>query len=305
MNLDLLHNLVKIPGASGNEAGIGKFIIDYVEANASKWKARPMIHAGEGFQDCIVLEFGKPRLAAFAHMDSTGFMVRYQNQLIPVGSPEVGEEETLVGRDAMGEIECRALLGEDSCMYYDFGRAVSTGTYLTYKPDFKIDEAFITSPYLDNRAGVFNLLKIAESLKDGLLVFSCQEENGGGTVPMLCRFIYENFQITKALVSDLTWVTDGVHHGDGVVISIRDQHIPRRSFVNFIQHEAQKSGVKWQVEVESSGSSDGREINSSPYPIDWCFIGAPQTAPHSSSEKLYIDDLESMINFYRHLFKAL
>ena len=87
MDLELLKDLVKIPGASGDESLISDFILRYVEANSHSWKTRPVIHAGDGFLDCVVLEFGKPRLAAFAHLDTTGFMVRYQNQLIPVGSP--------------------------------------------------------------------------------------------------------------------------------------------------------------------------------------------------------------------------
>jgi len=107
------------------------------------------------------------------------------------------------------------------------------------------------------------------------------------------------------LISDITWVTDGVNFNQGVVISVRDRNIPRRSFIDRIIHVANKSKVRYQLEVEASGSSDGREVQISPYPIDWCFVGAPEQYAHSSREKLHKNDLTQMINLYRILFEGL
>src|SRR5690606_38271842 len=121
------------------------------------------------------------------------------------------------------------------------------------------------SCYLDNRLGVFNCLKLAETLKDGLIVFSCWEEHGGGTVPFLVKYIYEKWKVKQALVSDITWITEGVAHGAGVVISMRDSSIPRRAYVDKIIGLAEESGISYQLEVERSGGSDGREIQNSPY----------------------------------------
>ena len=46
---------------------------------------------------------------------------------------------------------------------------------------------------------------------------------GGGSVGFLAKYICnENFNISQALISDITWITEGVKkHGDGVVISSR------------------------------------------------------------------------------------
>ena len=64
-------------------------------------------------------------------------------------------------------------------------------------------------------------------------------------------------EFKQALISDFTWVTDGVLHGEGVAISLRDKNIPRRAFVNRIVDIADESGLDYQLEVEGAGSSDG------------------------------------------------
>ena len=53
-------------------------------------------------------------------------------------------------------------------------------------------------------------------------VFSTWEEHGGGSVGYLGKFIQEKYGVYQALISDVTWVTEGVKHGEGCVISLRD-----------------------------------------------------------------------------------
>ncbi|HEX5170551.1 MAG TPA: aminopeptidase, partial [Cyclobacteriaceae bacterium] len=179
------------------------------------------------------------------------------------------------------------------------------GTSLTYKVAFKANKTHIQSPYLDNRLGIYNALKIAEELRDGVICFSCWEEHGGGSVPYLARFIYQQWKIKQALISDITWATDGVELGKGVVISMRDRNIPRRGFVNKIIEIAKRNKVDFQLEVEGIGSSDGRELQTSPYPFDWCFIGAPQQNPHTPTERAHQYDVTRMIALYKVLMKEL
>ena len=126
---------------------------------------------------------------------------------------------------------------------------------------------------MDNRLGVWNALQVAETLEDGIICFSCWEEHGGGSVGYLAKFIYENYGVKQALISDITWVTKGVKHGEGVAISMRDSGLPRRSYVNKIIGLAKESGIPFQLEVENAGGSDGNALQRSPYPFDWCFIG--------------------------------
>lgn len=303
--MNLLKQLCAIHGPSGEEYRVKDFLLKYIQKQKTNWASKPQIIHGDDFQDCIVLRFGKPRTAIFAHMDTIGFTVRYHNQLLPVGSPDAEMGTKLVGEDSLGPIECELEYDKENHAFYKFARQIERGTSLTYKSNFRESKTFVQSPYLDDRLGVFTALKVAEKLRDGVIVFSCWEEHGGGSVPYLARYINENWNVRQALVADITWVSDGIDPGKGVVISLRDRNIPRKLFVNRVIEIARKRKVKHQLEVEGLGSSDGRELQLSPYPFDWCFVGAPQQSPHTPDEKVHKDDIRSMLDLYGWLMKDL
>src|SRR5204862_6326653 len=117
---------------------------------------------------------------------------------------------------------------------YKASREIDRGTDLSYTPIWREDENFVQCCYLDNRLGVRNALKLCETISDGAIVFSCWEEHGGGSVPYLSKFLFDGYQIKQSLISDITWITEGVRHGEGVVISLRDTGIPRRIFLDKI-----------------------------------------------------------------------
>lgn len=305
MDIKLLIKLCEVFSPAGNENRMTSFILRYVNENHRNWSVKPRIFSGENFQNCVILEFGTPSVAVFAHIDTTGFTARYENQLVPIGSPDVQDGYIVVGEDSLGPIECALRLNEDNHVLHDFGRGIARGTELVFKPDFKEGKNYIQSPYLDNRVGIFNALKLAEIINNGLIVFSCYEEQGGGSVSFLIKYIYEKYHINKVLISDVTWVTDGIHPGKGVVVSLRDRYIPRKSYVNQIINIAEKSGIDFQVEVEGSGSSDGGEIQLSPYPVDWCFVGPPEERVHSPFEKIHKKDVTTMIDLYKILIENL
>lgn len=301
---DFLKELLLIPSVSGDESEVALSLLNCINQRKSKWKAVPEIFHGDEFHDCILLRFGTPRTAVFAHVDTIGFMVRYANQLIPVGGPELIPGTRLVGRDSYGEISCN-LVVEGEALFHDFPRKIDRGTRLSFAQEIRIDSEFIQAAYLDNRLGVFSALQLCETLEDGWVVFTTYEEHGGGSMPFLLQFIQATTPVKQALISDITWITDGVHHHEGVVISIRDKFIPRKKFIDRIIQLVQQSGIPFQLEVEAYGGSDGREIQFSPYTIDWCFIGAPEDLVHSPDEKVSLRDLESMVKVYRYLLKEL
>lgn len=299
-----LIEILNIPGVSGDEAGTALYLTKLISERISSWKTVPQVFSGEEFHDCILLKFGDPRTALFAHMDTVGFMTRYENQLIPVGGPEEIQDTPLVGSDRLGEIECRLQI-RNRQLFHDFPRAIEPGTYLSFKQDIRIDDLFIQASYLDNRLGVYTALEVCKNLEHGWVVFSTYEEHGGGSMPFLINFIQKTHPIHQALIADITWVTEGVRHHEGVAISLRDRYIPRRKFLNKILQLAAESEIPFQVEVESSGGSDGREIQFSPFAIDWCFVGAPEDHVHSPDERVSLLDLESMIEMHNYLMKHL
>ena len=68
MDFSLLQKLIEVPGVSGDESSIKSFILNYVNENISNFKVKPQIIEGKGFQDNLILLFGKPRTAIFAHI---------------------------------------------------------------------------------------------------------------------------------------------------------------------------------------------------------------------------------------------
>ncbi len=305
-NYDLLKTLCSIHSPSGNEAELKNFILNYVELNKQEWKSEPKILSGEGFQDCIILVFGNPKTAVYTHMDSIGFTVRYDNKLVLIGGPEAVTGYELVGRDSKGEIETKIIADlEEGFLCCDFQREIDRGTELVFKSNWKETDTTIQSCYMDNRLGVFVSLMLCEKIENGAIVFSCYEEHGGGTVPFLVKYLWENYKIKNNLVCDITWATEGVKLGKGVAISMRDSRIPRKSFLNQVINIANAHDIPFQLEVEGSGGSDGKELQSCPYPVDWVFIGAAEENVHSPLEKVNKSDIEAMFSLYDILIKYL
>jgi len=303
--ITLLKTLCEVHAPSGEEFRMKDFLLKYIQKEKSKWKHQPKIIQGEQFQDCLILKFGKPRTAVFAHLDTVGFTVRYFNQLVSIGSPDAEAGTRLVGKDSQGDIDCSLVYDHEQHAFFQFGRSVDRGTSLTYHVNFRETKDYIQTPYLDNRLGVLNALNLCKTLKDGVIVFSCWEEHVGGSVPYLADFIYKKWGIRQALISDITWITDGVLPGKGVVISLRDRNIPRKKFVDKIIAIAEGSKIQYQLEVEGSGSSDGGELQRSHLPFDWCFIGAPEEGPHTPHEKVHKQDITEMFRIYELLMRKL
>lgn len=306
--MKLLQKLCSIAAPSGNEAPMKKFILEYLNENMSNFKVKPIV-ISDGIQDCLILKFGKPKTAVFAHLDSIGFTVRYDKELVKIGGPKSYDGIKLVGKDSIGEIETEIYNYEDdhgnNHIEYLLDREIDRATELTFKPNWREDDQFIQCCYMDNRLGVWNALEIAKTLENGIICFSTYEEVGGGSVGYLGKYIYEKWGVNQALISDITWVTKGVKHGEGVVISRRDSGLPRRSYVDRIIEIADKSNIPYQIEVESTGGSDGNQLQKSPYPFDWCFIGAPEDFVHSPDEKVHKNDVKHMVELYQILMRKL
>jgi putative aminopeptidase FrvX len=307
--MKLLEELIAVRGAASDESKIKEFILRYVLKNQVNWKVKPQIFEGEEWQDTLVVVFGKPSTAIYAHTDTIGFSVGYDKDLIKIGGPKLVDGISLVGEDSRGEIEVEMAVYEDEegrlHPQYMGDRILDRGTILTYKPNFRETEKFVQSPYLDNRLGVWTALKVAENLENGAIVFSTYEEHGGNSVGQAARFLYEKFGVRQALIADITWVTDGVKHGGGVAVSMRDSGLPRRKYLNRIVDLAKESNVPFQLEVESAGGSDGGVLQKSDILIDWCFIGAAEDNVHTPDEKVFKSDIDAMVKMYTFLMEKL
>ena len=304
MNLSLLKTMCAIHSPSGNEVAMKDFLLNHIKSEQKNWKHKPKIIHGKGFQDNIMLVFGKPRTAIFAHTDSIGFTVRYGKQLVKIGGPQIIKGIELVGSDDKGKCEATLTVVKDK-LEYKAKRNFETGTELVFKANWREDKDYVQCCYMDNRLGCFSALKVAETLRDGVIVFSTWEEHGGGSVSYLQKYLADNYKLSQALISDISWISDGVFPAKGPVISMRDSMIPRRSYVNRIIDIAKKHKLPFQLEVEGSGGSDAKELQMAENVWDWCFVGAAEQYVHTPDEKVHKKDIEGMIELYKALMKDL
>lgn len=312
MNTELLKKLCSIPSTAGDEGKMKDFILDYFTKNSANFKATPKIYSGAGFQDMVIAVFGEPVTAVLAHTDTVGFTVAYKHELYKIGNPKAKAGTKLVGEDSKGKIECSLKIekkktknGKEETFKYEASRTIEPGTNLTYAPDWNETKNYVKSAYLDNRLGVWNALELANTLTDGALVFTTYEEHGGGGAQFAGKFLQDNFGVQQALISDVTLVSDSIKHKKGVAISMRDRGIPRRSFVNRIIDLANQHEVKYQLEVEKTGGSDGNALQDSSYVWDWCFIGPPEDNYHQPGEKVHKNDMFEMQKLYKALLANL
>ena len=99
-------------------------------------------------------------------MDSIGFTVRYGKELVKLGGPRISSGTKLIGEDSKGKIETELLSNnETKKISYVLNREIDRGTNLTFKPNWREDDDFIQNCYMDNRLGIWNALKVAETLK--------------------------------------------------------------------------------------------------------------------------------------------
>ena len=103
-SLALLKELCTIPATAGDEQLLSDWILRYTLKHQNFWKQQPEIFAGDGFQEAIVLMFGRPRLAVFAHLDTVGYCTAYGDRLVPIGKPKAKSGTTLLGEDAAGAL---------------------------------------------------------------------------------------------------------------------------------------------------------------------------------------------------------
>jgi putative aminopeptidase FrvX len=304
--MELLEKLCAIPGTSGDEGRVRDFLLEYCIDEMDSWKNKPEIWHGAGFQDNLVLVFGKPKVAFYAHLDTVGFTIRYDNYVVPIGGVDGATGDLLVFEQDGKTQETHLIFEEDSELtMVDAVQKLEPGTTLTYAPKFIQENDFVKSPYLDDRLGVWALLQLAPWAENIALVFTTYEEHGGGGAGYIARILFEKYRLSRSIIADVTWSTVGVFPGKGPVISLRDSRIPRKQYVDEIRRIAKESGIPYQLEVEFQGGSDGREIQHLPYPIDWCFIGPPSENPHAALESVHSADIGSFVEFLATLAREL
>jgi putative aminopeptidase FrvX len=291
-SFDLLGQLCSIHAPSGDEQLMLDFCTSWLQHH-NKYNSYSI--DTEHVNNAIIVHKGNPRIAMIAHMDSTGFMLQYGNKLLPLGGPSLENEAAIVTCQNQEFVEAKVTKKEDD-FFLQTDKTFERGTTFSYKPDFFITDEIIQSPYLDNRLGVFLLLNLLLEAENVMIVLSTNEEHSGGCVEKVARVLFEHYHITKTIIVDTTFETEGIVCGKGPVLSLKDRLIPPKKWLDEVRIILNRCNIPFQLEVEDYGSSDGAYIHRSPYPIDWCFLGIAGKDNHSPKETVYIKDVDFLFN---------
>jgi putative aminopeptidase FrvX len=293
---DELRALTAIEGTSGDESRI-------LAAVAERCAPLPGLRS-ERIQDNLIVWRGRPQVALFAHMDTVGFTLGYERELIRIGGPHVdggeGLRSTVGGTTYEGRLSKR---GDDWLL--EGPSEAPPGSRWVYDSALELDEVKVRGPYLDNRAGVWSALEVLRDCEDVAVAFTTNEEHSGRGAVTCARWLHFELGIRQALISDITWHTRFIRCGRGPAVSLRDRNLPRQAFLDRALAAAEASGIPFQREIESDGSSDGGAIERSGIPIDWLFVGAPQEDSHTPHEVVDLNDLHAMARLTAYLVRAL
>jgi putative aminopeptidase FrvX len=294
--MERLQQLQEIEGVSGDEGRVADFVAATL-AGVTDARVRRI-------GDNLIVSRGTPRVALFAHLDTVGFTLGYDNKLIRVGSPHTEGGEAI--RSTIDGQTWRGTVAKDEDGTRLVGAAgAPPGSRWVYDAPLQREGDVITGAYLDNRAGVWNAMRVVERCADVAVAFTVGEEHSGRGAALCGRILSDELGIRQALISDITWHTEHVHRGRGAAVSLRDRLVPRQRFLDRVLQLAEASGVPYQREIESDGSSDGGVLERTGMPIDWCFVGAPQEHPHTPREVVQWSDLEKMVELYVYLVARL
>ena len=307
--LDRLFELIRLSGVSGDEGPVA----DWLEAHIAETIPDTTVNR---IGDNLIVLRGTPRTAVFAHTDTTGYTLGYKNTLIPVGGPDAHEGDKLRSGDLTGRVTLakpdkkaghrRPALRLHRVRDSDNKKAPPPpGTRWVYARRPRVEGEVVSSPYLDDRAGVWSALETLRQSPDIAVAFCTGEEQHGHGARVCADFLHREHQITQALIADTTWHTDDTPCGKGVVISLRDAFCPRQGLLDRVLALAAQSNIPHQREIQSAGSSDGGHILRSTVPLDWVFIGAPEKRPHTAREEATLADLQAMTNLLTLLVREL
>lgn len=301
--MEKLLEVLAIPGPSGDEGAVA----DWLQGELQGLAGAKLHRLG----DNLIALRGAPRTAIFAHTDTTGFTLGYRRQLIPIGSPAAEDKEELRSADGLhgrlrtaveahGAAQLRRVRDAQGEK-----RKPAPGSRWVYAREPKIKNGFITSPYLDNRAGVWAAMKAFVRCQHVAVAFCTGEERHGHGARVCAEWLYRECRVAQAIIADVTWHTSDTPCGKGVAISLRDAFSPRQAFLDRVLQLAANSPIPHQREIQSAGSSDGGHILRSSVPMDWVFVGAPEKNPHTARERAALADLESMVELLELLGNSL
>ncbi len=331
MNIDLLAEICKTPGAPGFEEKVRKVVLREVESLCDSVEI-------DNMGNVYAFRKGKSNKAAMigAHMDEIGFMVTHIDDQGFLRFTTLGgfDPKTLTAQrvivhgkdDVIGVMASKPIhvmtpdernkVAKLSDYFIDTGlpadkvkELISIGDVVTREREFiQMGDCF-NSKSLDNRLAVFIAIETLRELKgkelphDTYMVFTVQEEVGirGANVASLKIKPHFGFGLDTTIAFDLPGAA--AHEkitqlGAGTAIKIMDAStICDSRMVRFMKEVASKNNISWQAEILTAGGTDTAGIQRmSPGGSIAGAVSIPTRHLHQVIEMAHKDDVQASIN---------
>jgi tetrahedral aminopeptidase len=331
MNLSLLAELCKTPGAPGFEEPVRKVVLRELEGVCDSLTIDRMgnVHAfRKGASD--------KRIMIGSHMDEIGFMVTHIDDKGFIRFTTLGgfDPKTLTAQrvivhgreDVIGVMASKPIhvmtadernkVAKLSDYFIDTGlpaekvkELVAIGDPVTREREFIEMGECVNSKSLDNRLAVFISIEILKSLRgkelpnDLYMVFTVQEEVGlrGANVASLQVQPYFGFGLDTTIAFDLPGAA--AHEqitklGEGTAIKIMDAStICDVRMVRFMREVAERNNIKWQPEILTAGGTDTAGIQRmTPGGSIAGAVSIPTRHLHQVIEMAHKDDIRGSID---------
>lgn len=331
MNIELLAEICKTPGAPGYEEKVRKVVLREIENLCDRIEI-------DNMGNVYAFRKGKSDKAAMvgAHMDEIGFMVTHIDDQGFLRFTTLGgfDPKTLTAQrvivhgkdDVIGVMASKPIhvmtpdernkVAKLSDYFIDTGlpaekvkELISIGDVVTREREFiQMGDCF-NSKSLDNRLAVFIAIEALKVLKgkelpnDVYMVFTVQEEVGirGANVASLKIKPHFGFGLDATIAFDLPGAA--AHEkitqlGAGTAIKIMDAStICDSRMVRFMKEVASKNNISWQAEILTAGGTDTAGIQRmSPGGSIAGAVSIPTRHLHQVIEMAHKDDVQASIN---------
>lgn len=290
INVDLLKEICKTPGAPGFEQKVRELVIKEVTPFADSVDL-------DNMGNVTVLKKGREskKVMIGAHMDEIGFIVTHidKNGFLRFHTLGGFDPKTLTAQrvivhgkeDVIGVMSSKPIhvmsaeernkLPKTTDYFIDLGmpkeevdKIVSVGDPITRERDLIEMGDCVNSKSLDNRLAVFILIEMFRELADKEVpydiygVFTVQEEIGirGANVSAMKIQPDFGFGLDTTIAFDLPGASDHekvTSLGEGAAIKIMDSRtICDYRMVAYMKEVAEKNKIKWQPEILTAGGTD-------------------------------------------------
>lgn len=287
---------------------------------------------------------GKPgakRVLVAAHMDEVGFIVRSATEdgylrVSPIGGVDprvvISKRVTVGDEKIPGVIGAKAVhlqtaadranvLGYNE-IYVDIGAKnkqeaegkAPKGTYVCFDtPCVFFGDGFVSAKALDDRVGVYNLLRLlAEDVPCDVIAAFTSEEEVGSRGAKGAAFAYDvdaGVVLEGTTCNDLGNVPETMqvcNTGKGAAVSFMDgATLVSRELFRLALDAGEKAGIPCQVKRMVAGSNDSGYLQRAKGGVPTVVLSVPCRYIHSPSSVAKISDIDSQLALTQALLRAL